>query len=323
MWDRKRREKLQLTGWHGALPPLGVGLCLGASHLSRGKSAAAEIGSLKWQQCGEVKRKLKNSSYIIGFMQPFISSRHNLNVGSRQRVVIRKENAHISSQLPNTLLKAVLSMAASCRPSLRTKKKLEHVTEKGSTCLKRPHSNKWHNTTSAWHQRHRAVHGEVSLRNRHSEEKRVSPDLWFIWKVSTASHYLNTECWWVCVKMIPGLLCVYTDSRVLLLSSLVNRFEILLPVRGINTRQRRSWWAIDTLPSLQLTLPFNCCSKAIKTHKELQSDPNLDHTGVASNILRFRIALFCEMWAVFSMATLEKSLHQSRSKYSWCKNTHY
>lgn len=92
----KRREKLQLTGWHRALPPLGFGLCLGASHLSRGKSAA-EIGSLKWQQCGEVKRKLKNSSYIIGFMQPFISSRHHLNVGSRQHVVIRKENAHTSS----------------------------------------------------------------------------------------------------------------------------------------------------------------------------------------------------------------------------------
>lgn len=91
--SEKRREKLQLTGWHRALPLLGLGLCLGASHLSRGKSAA-EIGSLEWQQCGEVKRKLKNSSYIIGFMQPFISSRHHLNVGSRQHVVIRKENAH-------------------------------------------------------------------------------------------------------------------------------------------------------------------------------------------------------------------------------------
>lgn len=148
------------------------------------------------------------------------------------------------------------------------------------------------------------------------------PDLWFTWKGSTASHYLNTQRWWVCVKINPGLLCVYTDSWVLLLSSLVNRFKIL---RGIHTRQRKdqSWRAIDTLPSLPLTLPFNCCSKAIKTHKELQSDLNLDHTSAASNILRFRIALFCETWAAFSMVTLEKSLHQSRSKHSWCKNTHY
>lgn len=49
---------------------------------------------------------------------------------------------HTSSLNLKTLFKAVLSVAVSCPSPLNTKKKLEDVTESGSGCLKRTHSNK-------------------------------------------------------------------------------------------------------------------------------------------------------------------------------------
>lgn len=51
-------------------------------------------------------------------------------------------HTHTSSLNLKTLFKAVLSVAASCPSSLQTKKNLEDVTESGSACLKRTHSNK-------------------------------------------------------------------------------------------------------------------------------------------------------------------------------------
>lgn len=98
---REPPEKLRLTGLHMALLPWGVSFVSGGfAPLERQKCCWNWIAQTAavW---GAKKRKLKNSSYIISFMQLFISSCIHLIVRSRQHTVIQKENIHIHTSSLN------------------------------------------------------------------------------------------------------------------------------------------------------------------------------------------------------------------------------
>ena len=93
-------------------------LLLGGFSFVSGGFAPLERQKCRWnwipQGAAVRAKKGNNSSYIISFMQPLISSRIHVIVKSWQQ------------------------------PSLHTEKKLEEVTKIGSACLKRTHSNEWH-----------------------------------------------------------------------------------------------------------------------------------------------------------------------------------
>lgn len=87
-------QKSLAPGQHMALLLLGVSfVCGGFAPLERQKCCSnwmTQVAAV-W---GAKKRKLKNSSYIISFMQPFISSCIPLIVRSREHIVIPKKNTH-------------------------------------------------------------------------------------------------------------------------------------------------------------------------------------------------------------------------------------
>lgn len=92
-------EKLRLTG----------------QYMTEGSIVSGGFAPLERQKCcwnwiaaaaavwGAKKRKPKNSSYIISFMQPFISSRIRLIIRSWQHIRIRKENTHLLSTSKHSL----------------------------------------------------------------------------------------------------------------------------------------------------------------------------------------------------------------------------
>lgn len=192
--EQKSTRKVMAPGRHMALLLFGVSLvCGGFATLERQKCCwnwMAQVAAA-W---GAKKRKLKNSRYIISFMQPFISSCIPLIVRSREHIVIPKKNTHryTHTHLLSTWKHSTPPVVHPLRAKRKSLSLLERVALHAWT-----HSNKWHDTTSAGHQRHRAVHGETSVAKPQQNGwwestqrmlKRCSfSDMYFVCKVSITS----------------------------------------------------------------------------------------------------------------------------------------
>lgn len=110
-----------------------------------------------------------------------------------------ERNTHIFSQLENTLFKAVLLMAASCRPSLCIKRKVEHrkkAPHAWSGCIATNDTTQpQHDTSGTELCTERCPFKQCGWRKttqRMFKRCSFSPDLWLVSKVYTASVYLNT-----------------------------------------------------------------------------------------------------------------------------------